>query len=1188
MPSVRSLLKALESRTLVFDGGMGTQIHACTDCQPSDYLGRDNCTDILVKSRPDIIQRIHENYFAAGADVVETDSFGANILVGKEFDEELASWTFELNKRAAEVARAAAAKYETADRPRFTIGSMGPGTKLVSLGQVSWEEMHASYLEQARGLIAGGIDGFMIETSQDILQQKIAINACIDALKEAGLTPDDRAIFSSVTIETTGTMLLGSDIAAVVNALKPFPIHSLGLNCATGPVEMAEHVAYIAKHWDRAISVLPNAGLPILVEGRTEYPLGAKPFREAMQRFVEEYGVNSVGGCCGTTPEHIRELRALIDGLGYDKKPQRRAIQAQEPGFSSLYGFVEFKQENSFLIVAERTNANGSRKFKRLLDESDFDGLVSMAREEIKDGGQVLDVCVDFVGRNGPTDMAEVAARYVRQVNAPIMFDSTDPVVIEEGLKRHGGKAIVNSINLEDGEERMNRICPLLKKYGAACVALTIDEDQQAGMAKTAARKLEIASRIRDLYMNKWGLPEEDILFDPLTFTIATGNDDDRRLGLETLDGIAAIAREFPKCGIILGLSNISFGLKPSARAVLNSAFLHHARERGLTAAIVHASKIMPKNRIPAEQWDAAEWLIFDLRGASRPAGQPEKFDPLLHFISLFPDGAEEMVAKKTLADLPIEERLAQHIIDGEDRDLDKSLAEAMQKYPPLAIINDHLLGGMKTVGELFGSGQMQLPFVLQSAAVMKKAVAFLEPHMPKAEAGAGKKAKIVLATVAGDVHDIGKNLVDIILSNNGFEIHNIGIKQPLQAILDAWRRTGADAIGLSGLLVKSVAVMEENLHEMNRLGITVPVILGGAALTRHYAESHLRKIYKGPLYYGRDAFEGLSVCDALASKSLATIDAEIDARLEKREMVDTKVAASRAAEAKAGGRVESVEAPAVAAVAVPKAPFFGDRLVEEIPLDAIYPYINLLALYRGQWGFKKNLMGDAEYARFIEENADPVFERLSRQCKEERILRPQVVYGYYPVNSDGNDLVVYDAVDQDREIERFRFPRQLGRERRCISDYFKPVSSGEKDVLGLHCVTVGPEASHRAKQLFERNEYTEYLYLHGFGVECAEALAEMWHKRMRAELGIGNDDSPEIRKLFTQQYRGSRYSFGYPACPDMSDQEKLFRLLRPERIGCVLTENWQMVPEQSTSAIVVHHPEAKYFTVESAARVQG
>ena len=1181
----RSLLHALDTRTLVFDGAMGTSIHSCVDCLPADYLGRDNCTDILVKSRPDIIQRIHESFLAVGADVVETDTFGSNILVGREFDDEFASWTFELNKRGAEVARAACAKFETRERPRFAIGSMGPGTKLVSLGQASWDDMHASYLEQARGLIAGGIDGFMIETSQDLLQVKVAINAVLDAIAAAGKTPRDLPIFSSVTIETTGTMLLGSDIAAVVNALRPFPIVSLGLNCATGPVEMAEHVSYLTKNWDRAVSVLPNAGLPILVEGRTEYPLQPRAFRDAMKRFLQEYTVNSVGGCCGTTPEHIREIASLVSELGLDTKRHAHAATPQAAGCSSLYGFVEFTQENSFLIVAERTNANGSRKFKRLLDEDDFDGLVSMAREEIKDGGQVLDVCVDFVGRNGVKDMEEVASRYVRQVNAPIMFDSTDPKVIEAGLKRHGGKAVVNSINLEDGEERFNRICPLLKKYGAACVALTIDEDPQAGMAKSAARKLEIATRMHDLYTRKWELPASDILFDPLTFTICTGNDDDRRLGLETLDGIAAISKAFPQCGIILGLSNISFGLKPSARTVLNSVYLHHARERGLTAAIVHASKILPKNRIADHEWNAAEWLVFDKRGAERPAGQPENFDPLLYYISLFPDGAEDTTVKKTLADLPIEERLAQHVVDGEMRDLDKCLMSAMEKYSPLAIINDHLLNGMKTVGELFGSGQMQLPFVLQSAAVMKKAVSILEPHMPKTEAGASKKAKIVIATVAGDVHDIGKNLVDIILSNNGFEIHNIGIKQPLQQILEAFRNTKADAIGMSGLLVKSVAVMEENLHEMNRLGIEVPVILGGAALTRHYAESHLRSIYKGKLYYGRDAFEGLAVCDALATKTLDAVDAAIDERLAKREIVDAKVAAARAAKP----RVEVSERSTVSTSnELPKPPFFGDRLVEDVPLEQIYPYINLVALFRGQWGFKKGDMNDVEYEKYLDIHARPVFDRLCKQCKDEKILRPQVVYGFFPANSDGDDLAVFDPTDRTREIERFKFPRQGARERLCISDFFRGVATGEKDVLGLHCVTVGTEASHRAKQLFERNEYSEYLFLHGFAVECAEALAEMWHKRMRAELGFGHEDSSEIRKLFTQNYRGSRYSFGYPACPDMSDQEKLFRLLKPERIGCILTENWQIVPEQSTSAIIVHHPEAKYFAVESAARVQG
>ncbi|MDZ4831439.1 MAG: methionine synthase [Phycisphaerae bacterium] len=1169
-----SFLTALDRKVLVFDGAMGTSIHACTDCGPLDYLGRDNCTDILVRSRPDVIQRIHESFLAAGADCVETDTFGSNKLVAADFDEEMVSWTYDLNKRGAEIARAACSKYSTPDRPRFVVGSMGPGTKLITLGNTTWAAMLDSYREQARGLIDGGADALIIETCQDLLQVKCAINACLEALSAAKKSTNDVPILVSVTMETTGTMLLGSDITAVVNALKPFPIASLGLNCATGPTEMAEHLAYLAKHWDRTVSVIPNAGLPVLVEGRTEYPLSPAAFGTAMRRFLDEFGVGIVGGCCGTTPEHIHQLTSVV---GERKRPQR-TIEPLAAGCSSLYSAVEFEQDNSFLIVAERTNANGSRKFKRLLDEEGWDGLVSMAKEEMRDGSHVLDVCVDFVGRNGVNDISEVVSRYVRQVNAPLMLDSTQADVLEAGLKRSGGRCIVNSINLEDGEKRFDEVCPLLKKYGAACVALTIDEDPVAGMAKTAERKLEIAARMHDLYTRKWGLDESDLLFDPLTFTIATGNEDDRKLGLDTLEGIRLIAERFPKCGIILGLSNISFGLKPSCRAVLNSVFLEAARERGLTAAIVHASKILPRNKISDEHWNAARWLVFDARGDRRPEGMPENFDPLLYYIGLFPDGEEAVKAVAT-ENLSLEERLQQHIVDGESKDLDKTLDSALEKYEPLVIINDHLLAGMKVVGDLFGSGKMQLPFVLQSASVMKKAVAFLQPHMQKLGSSGKPKAKVVLATVAGDVHDIGKNLVDIILSNNGYEVHNIGIKQSLQQILDAWRKTGADAIGMSGLLVKSVTVMEQNLHEMNALGINVPVMLGGAALTRHYAEGHLRGIYNGSLYYGRDAFEGLAVCDALASGKLETIDGEIDARLQKRAAVDAKV----------GQRLE----PKACAVAtaddssdvqrdlpVPTPPFWGDRLVEAIDLDEIYPYINTTALFRGQWGFKKGTTGEAEYERLLRDTVEPTFERMKQLCKAERILRPAVTYGFFPCNADGNDLVVYDPQDPSRETERFSFPRQSGRGKLCISDFFRPVSSGVKDVVAFHCVTMGVEVSHRAKQLFERNEYTEYLYMHGMGVECAEALAELWHKRIRAELGIGHEDSPVIRELFTQKYRGSRYSFGYPACPDMSHQEKLFGLLRPERIGCVLTDNWQIDPEQSTSAIVVHHPQAKYFAV--------
>jgi 5-methyltetrahydrofolate--homocysteine methyltransferase len=1031
-----------------------------------------------------------------------------------------------------------------------------------------------SYREQARGLIDGGVDALIIETCQDLLQVKCAINACLEAIEHAGRSVRDIPILASVTMETTGTMLLGSDITAVVNALKPFPIASLGLNCATGPTEMAEHLAYLAKHWDRPISVVPNAGLPVLVNGQTEYPLRPKPFADAMRRFVEEFGVGIVGGCCGTTPEHIASLVEIVK----DRPHAKRAVAPQKPGCSSLYSFVEFEQDNSFLIVAERTNANGSRKFKRLLDEENWDGLVSMAKDEMRDGSHLLDVCVDFVGRPGVKDMAETVSRFVRQVNAPLMLDSTQADVIEAGLKRAGGRCVVNSINLEDGEKRFDEICPLLRKYGAACVALTIDEDPIAGMAKTAERKLEIAARMHDLYTRKWGLDESDLLFDPLTFTIATGNDDDRRLGLETLDGIRLISQHFPRCGIILGLSNISFGLKPTARAVLNSVFLEEARARGLTSAIVHASKILPRSRIPDTHWEAASWLIFDRRGSNRPDGTPENFDPLLHFISLFPDG-EESVRVHHTAHLTVEERLQDHIIDGEDKGLEQTLDEALTTYEPLAIINDHLLAGMKTVGDLFGSGKMQLPFVLQSASVMKKAVAFLQPHMQRVGVAGKPKAKVVLATVAGDVHDIGKNLVDIILSNNGYEVHNIGIKQSLQQILDAWRKTDADAIGMSGLLVKSVTVMEQNLHEMNALGISVPVMLGGAALTRHYAEGHLRGIYKGSLYYGRDAFEGLAVCDALASGRLEAIDVAINERLEKRAAVDVKV--GQRLEAKRCAPTAVVERSATRTdVEIPTPPFWGDRIVESISLDEIYPYINTVALFRGQWGFKKGSMPEEQYERVLRDTVEPAFERLKELCNRERILRPEVVYGFYPCNGSGDDLVIFDPVDHDREIERFTFPRQESRGRLCISDFFRPLEGGERDVVAFHCVTMGIEVSHRARELFERNEYTEYLYMHGMGVECAEALAELWHKRIRAELGIGHHDSPVVRELFTQHYRGSRYSFGYPACPDMADQEKLFRLLKPERIGCVLTENWQIDPEQSTSAIIVHHPEAKYFGI--------
>lgn len=1166
-------LDALDRRVLVIDGAMGTSLQSCPDCHTDDWMGRENCSEILTRSRPDMIGAIHESFLEAGADCVETNTFGANLLVGAEFDDEIVAMTRELNREGAEIARAACDRFATDSKPRFVLGSMGPGTKLVSLGHTDWDLMLASYAEQARGLLDGGVDAFYVETCQDLLQVRCAVNACLTALAERDRSVEDVPIMVSITIEATGTMLLGTDIAAAVDALRMLPIASLGLNCATGPVEMTPHVSFLCKHWDRHVSVIPNAGLPVLLDGQASYPLTPRPFAESMRRFIEDHGVNLVGGCCGTTPEHIAHLVDLVDG----RPAPRRETEPLPAGCSSLYGFTEFRQDNSFMIVAERTNANGSRKFKRLLDAEDWDGLLSMGREELRGGAHLVDLCVDFVGRDGVRDMSEVSRRFATGLNAPIMLDSTDALAIEAGLKRLGGKCVVNSINLEDGEKRLDEVCPLLKAHGAACVALTIDEDPQAGMAKTAARKLEIASRIHDLFTGKWGLDERDLLFDPLTFTIATGTEADRRLGLETLDGIGLIAERFPRCGILLGLSNISFGLRAPARAVLNSVFLHHARERGLTAAIVHASKILPRTRIDEEKWLAAEWLVFDRRGTDRPEGMSEDFDPLLHFIGLFPEG-EIRDEGPAMEDLPVEERLLRHIIDGEDSGLPESLDEALEKYPPLDVVNDHLLSGMKTVGELFGDGRMQLPFVLQSAEVMKKAVAYLEPHMDKVE-GSSTRGSIVLATVSGDVHDIGKNLVDIILTNNGYTVHNIGIKQSIQQIVEAWRESGADAIGMSGLLVKSVAVMEENLRNLNDLSIDVPVILGGAALTRFHAEKRLRDLYDGPLYYGKDAFDGLRICDHLANGGLETIEGEIETRLSKRAAAEATVAAARSTSQERAASTQ-LESPRLEPVSeIPEAPFMGSRLVESVPLEEVYAYINRTALFRGQWGLKRGSMSTREYHEYLAEHAEPVLDGLKQQCRDETILTPKVVYGWWPASGEGEDLVVFDPEDHDQEIARFSFPRQSGRQRRCISDYFRPAEQG-RDVVGFHCVTMGEEVSRRAKGLFEDDRYADYLYLHGFGVECAEALAELWHRRMRAELGIGHEDDPDIKRLFSQNYRGSRYSFGYPACPEMSDQETLFELLEPDRIGCRLTENWQIDPEQSTSALIVHHPSSCYFAV--------
>ncbi|MEQ8771028.1 MAG: methionine synthase [Phycisphaerales bacterium] len=1175
-------LDALARRVLVFDGAMGTATHDLDLDIEKDYWGCENCTDVLALSRPDAIQQIHEGYLEAGADCVETDTFGGMPHVLAEFD--LADRAEELCRNAAEIARAACDKHATDDKPRFVIGSLGPGTKLGSLGQITWKELHDSYKVAASGLAQGGADALIIETCQDPMQVKAVINACINALADLGKTPDDVPILVSLTIETMGTMLVGASIEAACTILKGYPIAGLSLNCATGPTEMAEPLSYMSKHWSGPIGCIPNAGLPVLVDGRADFPLRAGPFAEALSDFVDKYGLGYVGGCCGTTGEHIRQLASKING----RAAPTRDIIPTAAASSSLFTPTDHRQDNSMLLVGERCNASGSRAFKKLLEEEDWEGVVSLARKQVREGAHVLDVNVDYAGRDNAADMKEIVSRLAREVDAPLMVDSTQVKNFEAGLEAAPGKCIINSANFENGEEHFDAVCKLAKTHNAALVIGTIDEDPDQAMARTADRKLSIASRAIDRATSVHGLAVEDIFIDPLVLPVSTGMDADRRSAAELVEGTRRIAEKYPTVQITCGLSNASFGLNPAARVVLNSVLMHELEEAGMTSAIAHAGKIMPLAKIEDEQRDAALAVIYDKRhesvgGTGLPDGITDTgFDPLQHLIDLFVDVKSIAETGPSLADMPLEERLRHHIIDGEKDNLAESLEEAMTTYTPLAIINDHLLDGMKTVGELFGSGQMQLPFVLRSAEVMKAAVAHLEPHMERVEGQT--KGTIVLATVKGDVHDIGKNLVDIILTNNGYTVHNIGIKQPISAILEALERTKADAVGLSGLLVKSVNVMEENLKELNERGITTPVLLGGAALSRSYAEGYLRDIYEGTLLYGKDAFEGLRIMDHLAADKLDTIIGEMDERREKR---------SDAKKAHDAARAEGA-APEPAAVAqlerseitrdnpVPDAPFWGSRIVEDIPLTDVFAYINPTALFSVQWQIKRGKKSKDEHAREIEDVAKPVFERLKRRALAEGFLTPKIVYGYFPCYSDGNDLVVLDPDDLTTERERFTFPRQTTRRRLCISDFFRTRAEtealGKPDVLGMTCVTVGQKVSEIAAELFKNDDYAEYLYLHGMGVESAEALAELWHKRIRQELGFGHEDATTMPELFQQKYRGSRYSFGYPACPDMSDQEKLWRLIDPSRIGCELTENWQIDPEQSTSAIVVHHPEAKYF----------
>ncbi|MDH3967893.1 MAG: methionine synthase, partial [Rhodospirillales bacterium] len=1152
----------------------GSRVQALDLDVERDYWDKENCTEVLNLSRPDLVIEIHKGYFAAGADMVETNSFGGSPITLAEF--QLEDRAFEINQRAAELAREAAESFKGDGRRRFVLGAVGPGTRLPSLGHVDYDTMEPALALQCAGLIAGGADAILIETCQDPLQIKAAVNAAKRARAEAG--KESLPILVQVTVETTGTLLVGSDIAAAATVVKALDVPVMGVNCATGPQEMAPHVEWLAENWPGLISVQPNAGLPELVEGRTRYPLTPDELANWLGRFLEEDGINLIGGCCGTTPAHIEALDAMLRGRagGDDARPapkQRTSLWV--PGVASLYGQVPYRQENAYLSIGERCNANGSRRFRRLQEQGDWEGCVAMGVEQVKEGSHAIDLCTAFVGRDEKAEMTEMAARMRGAVDAPLVFDSTEYPVLEAAMKLYGGKPVLNSINFEDGEEPAAKRVALARTFGAAVVALTIDED---GMAKEAGHKVAIARRLHDFACVRHGLPPEDLIIDPLTFTICTGNEDDRRLGLSTLDAIEEIVRELPDCQVILGLSNISFGLNPAARHVLNSVFLDHAVKRGMTGAIVHLSKIMPLHKIPDEEIEAAEDLIFDRRAEGR--------DPLHAFIALF-EGRSAEVAEKRGRAADVETRLKERIVDGDRQGLEQDLDEALEKHPALDIINVHLLDGMKVVGELFGAGKMQLPFVLLSAETMKAAVAYLEPHMEKTEGH--EKGTIVLATVKGDVHDIGKNLVDIILTNNGYKVINLGIKQPIDSILAAALEHRADAVGLSGLLVKSTVVMRENLERMTREKVDLPVFLGGAALTRNYVEGDCVRAYGcGRVAYARDAFDGLSLMGRVMGggfdEHLAVRRAEQQARSGESRRAAVRPAPDRPARAKRrpvdAARTRLRREELSNGVAVPEPPFWGPRVVTRVPVDALVPYLNERMLYQFQWGYRKAGRSLAEYMAWAAKELRPVLKRMLAVSKQQDILLPQAVYGYWPASAEGDDVVLYDPEDGAREVARFALPRQDRDGGLCVADFLRDAAQGERDVLGLQVVTVGQRASDVAREWFAKDRYRDYLYLHGLGVELAEALAEYVHKRIRGELGFGHEDARDMSKMLQQGYRGSRYSFGYPACPELEDQQQILELLGAERIGLALSEESQLHPEQSTSAIVLHHPQAKYFTV--------
>jgi 5-methyltetrahydrofolate--homocysteine methyltransferase len=1153
-------LDAVRTRVVIFDGAMGTSLQLA-DLTAEDFGGPalEGCNEALVLSRPEVVAGVHRAFLDAGVDVVETDAFGAFGVVLAEYG--LADRVEEINLAAARIARAAADEAAAGDgRPRWVAGNLGPGTRFPTLGQIPYAELRDAYQEQAAALLAGGVDLLVVETVYDLLQAKAAMNACKRAMVAAGRRVPLQV---QVTIELTGRMLPGTEIGAALTALDPMRPDVIGLNCATGPAEMGEAIRYLSQHARMPIAAQPNAGLPSVVDGKMHYDLTPDQLADHLERFVAELGVSVIGGCCGTTPDH---LRAVVERCR-DLTPAARTPE-HEPGAASVYSNVSFHQDTSFLVVGERTNANGSKKFREAMLEGDWDTTVAMARDQVKEGAHVLDVCVDYTGADGVADMTEVASRLATQASVPLMVDSTEAPVVEAALMWIGGRPILNSVNLEEGDDpgtRLDSFLTLAREYGAAVVCTCIDTE---GQARTADWKVRAATAICDIAVDRYGLEPSDLIFDPLVLPLSTGMEESRRDGIETLEGTRRIKAELPGVYTIVGLSNVSFGLSPAARHVLNSMFLHELVEAGLDAAIVHAARIMPLSKIDERAREVCLDLIYDRRR--------DGYDPLQELLSLFEGVSATAVVTEDRSDWTVERRLEQRIVDGDRNGLDDDLAEALAAgHGALTIVNDFLLAGMKTVGELFATGEMQLPFVLQSAETMKAAVSYLEPHMEKADQGG--KGTIVLATVKGDVHDIGKNLVDIILTNNGYEVVNLGIKVGISEMLQAAEEHDADAIGMSGLLVKSTLIMRENLEEMNGRGLArIPVLLGGAALTRTYVERDLRQVYEGRLFYGKDAFEGLRTMDRLVELAkTGAQDPDFGRALGGRNLPPRK----------SQQPVEDVEAPPRSPSVeidnpVFTPPFLGTRVAKGIPLDDIAGYLNLTALFRNQWMYRpvKDDQGVVETDADFKERVSAELREELDKAKANDLLVPQVAYGYFAANAEGDDVVLWTDETRGTELTRFAFPRQKKEPWLCIADFFRSVESGEPDYAAFMLVTMGTRVSEETARLYAEDRYRDYMKLHGLGVEMAEALAEYWHRRIREEWGFAGEDGPTLTGLFRQQYRGGRYSWGYPACPDLEDNAKVVDLLGGDRIGVTVSDGFQMHPEQTTDAIICHHPRAKYF----------